>query len=128
MVDRAHTLDALRGGPVGDDIARFRRAAAAVVRAADPSDPDYLQTDMDAAYDHLRQSWHGLKDALLGAAADGRAPIGRVNVAIDVLRSTLRATEQVVKAAHRLDGIRKAINPEADKSPDEAEAELAAAS
>lgn len=125
MVDRAHTLDALRGSTVGDDIARFRRAAAAVVRAADPSDPDYLQSDLDTAYDTLRQSWHGLKDALLSAAADGRAPISRVNVAIDVLRSTLRATEQVVKAAHRLDGIRGARSPEDEHNQDEVAADSA---
>ncbi len=126
MVDRSHTLDALRGGPVADDIARFRRAAARVIYAADPSEAEYVAADLDAAYDGLRQSWHGLKDTLLAAAADGRAPIPRVNLAIDVLRSTLRATEQVVKAAHRLQKLRAALNPQAEQYLEETEGEQAA--
>lgn len=113
MVDRGHTLDALRGTPVGDEIAAFQRAAAAVISAAHPDRlGEQPAAELDTAYQDLRQSWHSLKDALLNAAAEGRAPIARINLAIDVLRSGLRVTEQVVKAAHRLEGIRTALGQE----------------
>jgi len=115
MVDRGHTLDALRGSPVGDEIARFQRAAAAVISAAHPDRlGEQTAAERDAGYHDLHQSWHGLKDSLLTAAAEGRAPIARINLAIDVLRSGLRVTEQVVKAAHRLEGIRTALGQDAE--------------
>jgi len=110
MVDRGHTLDALRGTAVGDEIAGFQRAAVSVINAAHPDRLDaQTATQLDASYQALQQSWHGLKDVLLTAAAEGRAPIARINLAIDVLRSSLRVTEQVVKAAHRLQALRGAL-------------------
>lgn len=118
MVDRGHTLDALRGTPVGDEIAGFQRAAVSVINVAHPDRLD-VQTaaDLDAGYEDLQQRWHGLKDVLLTAAAEGRAPIARINPAIDVLRSSLRVTEQVVKAAHRMRGLRGTLAT--DAGPDD---------
>ncbi|MCC5888074.1 MAG: Na/Pi cotransporter family protein [Gammaproteobacteria bacterium] len=118
MVDRGHTLDALRGTPVGDEIAGFQRAAVAVINAAHPDRlGEQPAAELDAGYQDLHQSWHGLKDTLLTAAAEGRAPIARINLAIDVLRSGLRVTEQVVKAAHRLEGIRTALGQDTGQPP-----------
>ncbi|MCC5982717.1 MAG: Na/Pi cotransporter family protein, partial [Oceanicaulis sp.] len=125
MVDRGHTLEALRGSPVGNEIAEFQRAAVAVINAAHPDRlGEQSGEDLDAGYRDLHQSWHGLKDTLLTAAAEGRAPIARINLAIDVLRSSLRVTEQVVKAAHRLGGIRMALGqdtgpPQSEPVPDD---------
>lgn len=130
MVDRGHTLDALRGTPVGDEIAEFQRAAVAVIKAAHPEQLSLLTlAELDAGYHDLHQRWHGLKDVLLTAAAEGRAPIARVNLAIDVLRSGLRVTEQVVKAAHRLQRLREgsgsaAIQEQGDVRPADAQAEV----
>lgn len=116
MVDRGHTLDSLRGTPLGDEIADFQREAAAVIRSAHPDQLHLLSaTELDARYHDLRQRWHGLKDALLNAAAEGRAPIDRINLAIEVLRSGLRVTEQVVKAAQRLRGLRNAMPADSEE-------------
>ena len=117
MVDRGHTLEALRASPVAADIRRFRQAALALNERANPVAGAYALDELEGGYQALSQQWHGLKDSLLAAAADGRAPIARVNLAIDVLRSGLRASEQVIKAARRLDHIEIARGQEVEVEP-----------
>jgi hypothetical protein len=50
----------------------------------------------------LEYRWHDLKSTLLQAGVRGRLPLGRLNRAIEGLRSALKVAEQQSKAVSRL--------------------------
>jgi phosphate:Na+ symporter len=85
------------GGPEAGPALRERELQPQQAEGA-LEDARALQDSL-ATLDHR---WHDLKNTLLRAGVQGRLPLGRLNRAIDGLRSALKMAEQQSKAVGRL--------------------------
>ena len=81
----------------------FQAAVAAQVARCRPDAAEFDRQALSGGLTDLQHRWHDLKTALLEAAGRRALPLGCVNGALDGLRGGLRMTEQLTKAAARLD-------------------------
>lgn len=117
-------VEAILQPGVANAVADFRRRIAAQVERCDPESADFASANLEDGYRETRERWHDLKSVLLEAAAERTVPIGRVNAALESLRTTLRISEQLTKCALRLhELIRRDAAPAAPADTADAAAE-----
>ncbi|HSG91188.1 MAG TPA: Na/Pi symporter [Pseudomonadales bacterium] len=103
--EHAEVIDVLADGPVGAEVLEFQARALAIVAACDPEVDGFDADRLGEELADLKMHWHGLKDVLLEAGADGRVPFSQINPGIESLRNRMRLAEQFLKAARRLRGL-----------------------
>jgi phosphate:Na+ symporter len=96
-------VDAVTRPPVLDAVAGFQAEMVAQLGRCRPDAADFDRQGLDDGMAGLRHRWHELKTELLQAASRRELPLGRLNGALEGLRSGLRMTEQLTKAAVRMD-------------------------
>jgi phosphate:Na+ symporter len=116
--EHAHVIDVLADGPVGAEVLEFQARALAIVAACDPEQDSFDADRLAEELEDLKARWHGLKDVLLEAGADGRVPFSQINPGIESLRNRMRLAEQFLKAARRVRGLALARPLPEGTSPD----------
>lgn len=110
-------------GGTASAVAAFQAAVATQIARCAPDAADFDATALDAGYAEVAQRWHQTKSVLLEAASRREIPVARLNGALEGLRSALRLTEQLTKAARR----QAALGLPATSTSDAKSAETAAA-
>lgn len=103
-------LAAVARTAVAPQVAAFQDALVAQIALCDPTAGNFDPAQLQSGFKALEQRWHELKATLLEAAGRKALPIVRLNGALEGLRSALRLTEHLTKAAVRF--------PLPDRAPD----------
>lgn len=97
---RSH-LTAVSRSEVAPQVAAFQDAVVAQIGLCDPTSGEFDPAGLQSGFGALEQRWHELKTTLLEAAGRRTLPIARLNGALEGLRTALRLTEHLTKAAVR---------------------------
>ncbi|MCB1685142.1 MAG: Na/Pi symporter [Pseudomonadales bacterium] len=95
-------LDAIMLPPVIQEVATFQAAILAQVHSSDLTQATFSASESRLEFESLQRRWHNLKSVLLEAATQRLIPLHRLNSALEALRSALKMSEQLTKAAERL--------------------------
>lgn len=96
-------IEAIMVPGVLSKVADFQAAVLAHAAASDLSREDFSSAALRKRYEDLKLNWHDLKTVLLEAASRREIPVQRLNSALEGLRSALKMSEQLTKAAERLE-------------------------
>ncbi|MEW6489241.1 MAG: Na/Pi symporter [Thermodesulfobacteriota bacterium] len=88
--------------PLRGSLVAYREAVLAFLSRCDPHRPDFSGEVLEGEYAALRESWRGLKTALLEAGVRRQIPVLHLNPAFEELRSMLRIAERSTRVAIRM--------------------------
>ena len=117
-------IEAIAQPSVAAAIDEFKRRVVDHIGRCDPDREGFAGDALTDDYRRLHERWRALKNVLLEAASERTVPVYRLNTALEAIRSSLRAAEQLTKAAARLhDLTHTAMTPKDTPAPREDEGE-----
>lgn len=108
--------------PLRGSLLAYREAVLAFLSHCDPHRPGFSGEVLEGEYAALRQSWRGLKTALLESGVRGQIPVLHLNPAFEELRGMLRIAERSTRVAIRMveliQAVRSAESARAPAAPE----------